>query len=412
MANIKFYIEKRKDKSTGNVVIKNVPILLSFTFDSKRMWIPTGEKIDANRWDEKKQKVKSSYPGCLEINNVLDSLAEKVLKIYRDAKVIDIEPTIGYIRSKLTDNKPVSNKSFFQLFQEFIDSYENRGTLGTIKKLNTNLTHLRNFSRIHRFTIEFAIIDDNFLNKYINYFINNLNHTNNTIAKNIKVLKWFLNWATQKGYNKNLAFKTFGFQEHENEIIVLTDEELMHLYKLPIQSTTLNNVRDVFCFCCLTGLRHSDVKNLKKTDIVNDVIHIQTIKTKSNVTIPLVPLAKNILLKYSDNPSNNCMPVMSNQKMNQYLKELGCFAKLKRLITTVKYQGTERIEKIQPLYEVLSTHQGRKTFISYMFRQGIRAEIIMQISNHKTHRSFAKYNKIDESLKKTAMSEAFGILTI
>lgn len=93
--------------------------------------------------------------------------------------------------------------------------------------------------------------------------------------------------------------------------------------------------------------------------------------------------------------------------MNDYLKEIAKLASLNRLVTKVRYRGSERIEKTFALHELLSTHMGRKTSISYMFRKGMDSELIRNISNHKSISSFQRYNKIDDDHKASAMTIAF-----
>jgi site-specific recombinase XerD len=93
--------------------------------------------------------------------------------------------------------------------------------------------------------------------------------------------------------------------------------------------------------------------------------------------------------------------------MNDYLKDIGKEAGLDRPISKVRYRGSERIEKVFPLYDLISTHMGRKTFVSYMFRKGVDSELIRSISGHKSISSFARYNKIDDDQKATAMTAAF-----
>jgi len=93
--------------------------------------------------------------------------------------------------------------------------------------------------------------------------------------------------------------------------------------------------------------------------------------------------------------------------MNDYLKDLGKLAKLNRPITKVRFRGSERIENVSPLHEVLTTHMGRKTFVSLMFKKGVDSELIRSISNHKSISSFARYNRIDDEHKAEAMKVAF-----
>jgi len=406
MANATPKLEKRKDKN-GDLIIKNVPIVIDFTFDGKRMWLSTGEHCDAIKWDEKNNRVKPSVTGSVEINLLIQSKCDEIQKVYREAVIANRQPTPSYIRNILNADKTSNKKTLFALYDEFIDGYKLKAAPATVKKLSTNRKHLFEFSQKTRISIDFDVIDNSFFNKYVEYFQVQKKHINSTISKNIKILKWFLDWATKLGYNKNLAYKAFQVRNQESEIIILTSDELFHLYNLKIEKDYLRQVRDVFCFCCFTSLRYSDAKNLNKTDIVDNFINITTIKTKSRVNIPLIPESIAILDRYKNIIGARALPVISNQKMNEYLKDIGKLAGLNRLISKVRYRGSQRIENTYPLHKLLSSHMGRKTFVSYMFKMGIDSELIRAISNHKSVSSFARYNKIDDDQKATAMTIAF-----
>lgn len=406
MANATPKLEKRKDKS-GELIIKNVPVLIDFTFDGKRMWISTGEHCDANKWDEKNNRVKPSVTGSMEMNLLIQTKCEEIQKVYREAIIANRQPTPSFIRNTLNADKIINKKSLFNLYDEFIDGYKLKATAATVKKLSTNRKHLWEFSQKAKISVDFDVIDNAFFNKYVEYFQVKKQHINSTISKNIKILKWFLDWATKLGYNKNLTYKSFQIRTQEAEIIILTPDELTHLYNLEIKQDYLRQVRDVFCFCCFTSLRYSDVKNLKRTDIIGNFINITSVKTKSRVNIPLIPESLHILNRYKNILGTRALPVISNQKMNDYLKEIGKEAGLDRSISKVRYRGSERIENVYPLYDLISTHMGRKTFVSYMFRKGVDSELIRSISGHKSISSFARYNKIDDDQKATAMTSAF-----
>ncbi len=408
MASIKFYIEKRKDKN-GVIITKNAPILLSFSFDNNRMWIPTGERIDAQRWDEDKQKVKSSAIGAAEINSVLQKKRDDVMSIYRNAIAVGTEPSIKYIREALNGNKITARKSVFQLYEEFIKSNANFSE-STVKKLNTNLQHLRNFAKKEG-TIEFKYIDDAFLNRFERYYINDLQHTNNTIHKNIANFKWFLKWASKNGYASEINLTISGnIRENENEIIALTTDELKAMMDLTLTDFYFSVARDAFLFGCFTGLRFSDIQKLRKEDIEGDIINVTVQKTKNYLKVPLSSQAKAILDKYKDTPITAAIPVYTGQKVNNNLKKIGVLAGLNRPVTKMKYRGSTLIKETTPLHEILHFHCSRRTFISYMFSQGVASEIIMKLSNHKTHRNFSKYNSIQEKQKSDALNMAFSTL--
>jgi len=400
-------LETRKDKNTGELIVKNVPILIDVTFDGMRTWVSTGERIDVSKWDAKNHRVKPSVTGSMEINMLIQTKCDEIQKIYREAKIANLQPTVSYIKNILNTDKIINKKSLFTLYDEFIDGYKLKASVATVKKLSTNRKHLWEFSQKAKISIDFDVIDNAFFNKYVEYFQVKKQHINSTISKNIKILKWFLEWATKLGYNKNLNFKSFQIRTQEAEIIILTPDELTHLYNLEIKQDYLRQVRDVFCFCCFTSLRYSDVKNLKRTDIIGGFINITSVKTKSRVNIPLIPESLVILNRYKNILGIRALPVISNQKMNDYLKDIGKEAGLDRPISKVRYRGSERIENVFPLYDLISTHMGRKTFVSYMFRKGVDSELIRSISGHKSISSFARYNKIDDDQKATAMTAAF-----
>ncbi|MDB5005695.1 MAG: hypothetical protein JWP45_88 [Mucilaginibacter sp.] len=408
MASIKFYIEKRKG-ADGLVATKNVPILLSFSFANNRMWVPTGERIDATKWDEDKQKVKSSANGAIEINNVLQKKRDDVMSIYRNAIAVGTEPSIKYIREALNGNKITARKSVFQLYEEFIKSNANFSE-STIKKLNTNLTHLRNFAKKEG-TIEFKYIDDAFISRFERYYIQDLQHTNNTIHKNIGNFKWFLKWASKNGYSTEINLSISGnIRQNENEIIALTTDELKAIMNLTLTDFYLSVARDAFLFGCFTGLRFSDIQKLRKEDVEADYINVTIQKTKNYLKVPLSPQAKEILDRYKDTPITAAIPVYTGQKVNNNLKKIGEQAKLNRLVTTMKYRGSVLLKQTCALHEILHFHCSRRTFISYMFSQGVPSEIIMKLSNHKTHRNFAKYNSIQDKQKSDALNMAFANL--
>jgi len=420
-SNVIFRLEKRKDKNTSNLITENVPIILDFTFDGKRLQLFTGCRIDQTKWDESAQKViknnlNKSGLSASEINDRLDKLKSTLTDIYKESKILKLNLTVQYFRDELRkrlDEKKIYEKSFFEFFDEFVssESKKNDWTSGTIKKFTTNINHLKNFEKEKRFKIEFAKIDDNFLVKYIDYLRDTLNHRNTTIAKSLKILKWFLNWATKKGYNTTLSYKDYSPDLkgtlRNNPIVILTWQELMLLYELKIYMSYLDQVRDVFCFCCFTGLRYSDVFNLKRSNIKGETIEFTSIKTDEFLIIDLNSYSQAILDKYKDfkMTDDKCLPVISNQKMNVYLKELGQFAKFNSLESVVYYKGAKRIEETYEKWQLMTTHMGRKTFVTNALFLNIPSEVIQQWTGHKDHKVFEKYYKIVDQQRRTEMNK-------
>ncbi|MEQ7800529.1 tyrosine-type recombinase/integrase [Pedobacter sp. ASV1-7] len=400
-------LEQRKDPATGQLKQLNIPILIDFSFGGTRLWLQTGENIDRKMWDEKNHRVKPNYLGSVEINAIVASKCDHINKIYRDMILAGKQPTVSSIRSALNRNDKRDKKTLMQHYEDFIDGYRIKGSLGTVKKLKTNLEHLKSFGKYAKISLDFDAIDNIFFNRYIEYFLIDKKHTNGTIARNVKVLKWFLNYCSKLGYNKKFDFKSFSYKHTEPKIIALKEDEILKICNFKTNNVCLAQVRDCFLFMCYTALRYGDAKELRKIDIDGDFINITSQKTKSEQRIPLIDAAKTLLKKYSENYGTKAMPFISNQKMNEYLKEIGKLAGLNRVVTKIKYRGNQPIENVYEFHEVLTCHVARRTFVSYMFFKNVDTELIRSITNHKSMAVFARYNQIDEQHKAREMKIAF-----
>ncbi|MEG1763319.1 MAG: site-specific integrase, partial [Bacteroidales bacterium] len=168
--------------------------------------------------------------------------------------------------------------------------------------------------------------------------------------------------------------------------------------------------RDVFCFCCFTSLRYSDAYNLKRGNIKGEVMEITTIKTADKLIIELNDYAKAILAKYKDVPFPNdkALPVVSNQKMNDYLKELGKLAGIDEVVQNTYYIGNKRIDESAPKYKLLGTHAGRRTFICNALALGIPADVVMKWTGHSDYKAMKPYIEIADSVK-AKMMDKFNI---
>ena len=169
--------------------------------------------------------------------------------------------------------------------------------------------------------------------------------------------------------------------------------------------SNLEKVKDVFCFCCFTSLRYSDVANLKRSNVFEDYILVTTIKTYDTLRIELNKYSKAILEKYKDEEYENnlALPVISNQKMNDGLKELGELCGINEPVSITYYKGSERIDEVYKKYELLTTHCGRRTFISNAIMLGIPPEVVMKWTGHEDYRTMKPYIAIADKEKKNAM---------
>lgn len=182
-------------------------------------------------------------------------------------------------------------------------------------------------------------------------------------------------------------------------------------YVIPENKKHLEKIRDVFLFQCFTGLRYSDVFNLRKSDVKEKHIEINSIKTSDNLTIDLNAHSREILLKYKDEDfvQNRALPVISNQKMNDYLKELAELVEIDEPITQTYYMGKKRIDEVLPKYSLLGTHCGRRTFICNALSLGIPPQVVMKWTGHSDYSAMKPYIDIADEIKATAM-EKFDLI--
>ena len=151
--------------------------------------------------------------------------------------------------------------------------------------------------------------------------------------------------------------------------------------------------------------------NLKKGDIKGDTIHITTIKTSDSLIIELNNHSRRLIEKYKNNKfeNNKIFPIITNQKMNEYLKELGELAEINEIIRETYYRGNKRFDIETPKYALLGTHAGRRTFICNALSLGIPPQVVMKWTGHSDYKAMKPYIDIADEIKINAM-EKFNLL--
>ena len=419
--NIIFSLESRK--KNGVPIVENVPIRMRVIFASQRIEFTTGYRIDAAKWDADKQRVK---PGCAnklkqsasEINTDLLRYYTEIQNIFKEFEVQGTMPTTAQVKEAFNNlhsekreeeqQKPLTFAPM-EVFGEFIKECgtQSSWSKATYEKFAAVKKHLERFDN----ELTFEALDEAWLTSYMDFLMDEEGLRNASTKKQIGYLKWFLRWCTKKGYCMNNAYNSFNpkLKIPQKKVICLTLKELDKLktYQIPQTKQYLERVRDVFLFCCFSGLRYSDVYNLKRSDIKQDHIEITTIKTADSLIIELNDHSKAILEKYKDVHFENdkALPVVSNQKMNNYLKELGELAEINDPIRETYYKGNERIDTTTPKYALLSTHAGRRTFICNALALGIPPQVVMKWTGHSDYKAMKPYIDIADETKANAMTK-------
>lgn len=436
MGTIRFVLRTDKPDKEGCSLVQ-----LIYQLSGQRKYFKTGEKLRSENWNPKiqqaiyldKKSAKKLLPGVVydllplskdveDINANLIAIKKEIIDIENRFKLNKVVYSAEMVVDSLKENRAPLTKKKEQtnLVFDFIDKYiqDNKasrepGSLCVYKSLKS---HLQSFEVSKRKKVTFDGIDYAFFLEFQNFLINSRSKRNPdglgnvTIAKQLSTLKTFLNYARVQGIKVSDKYKDFKIKKENLEVIALTNDEFETLYNLDLsKNKKLDQVRDVFCFSCATGFRYSDLAQLKREHIKTGEIRLTVTKTKQKLTVPLNPYSYSILEKYS--ALYRPLPVISNQKMNDYIKELCEKAGINDPIQIVRFRGARREEKTYPKYELIRVHTGRKTFATLSLEKGMSAEEVMKIGGWKSYASFARYINITEKRTKVVMSKAWGSIS-
>ena len=315
---------------------------------------------------------------------------------------------------------------FFKHFDEFIldGKINHKWALNTVKKWGTLRSHMTKFNK----DITLDDFDKETLDAYVRFGATEINMLDVSVRKELSLLRWYLGWCVEKGYTTNQVFSKYRarLKDTKKPVIFLEKDELLKLYEFKIpkngtevtlhnmegeeykkkvtEKASLDKVRDLFCFCCLTSLRYSDLAQLQRTNIKDGYIQLTTIKTDDTVNIPVNEMAQAILDKYAAFDFDGlALPVISNQKMNQYLKDICELCEFTSPVTVVQYIDGKRKDVCFPKWKLIATHAARRTFICTALAAGIAPQVIMKYTGHSDYKAMKPYIEVAERTKDDAM---------
>lgn len=402
-------------------ILRGSLLRLRVNWHGNRLYISTGYHVDADKWDGKRCNVNTFHgPNRIpasKVNKMIESFEARINNAFYSFEAQDIVPDYDQLKGLVSPEKAGATGDIYRAIDEFIVDGERNSywSHATGVKFRSKKHLLQKFNETARNPLVFGNINEKSLNEFVNWQTSHCisrkkeetNYRNSTILKNISFVKWFFRWARKQGYLSNKdSFEDYkpNIKTIDKTIVFLTWEELMMLYKYDFGANdTFSKVRDCFCFCCFTSLRYSDLKNLKKANIRNGSIHITTVKTTDTITIELNKFALAILDKYKDLDGDYALPVISSQKMNVYLKELGEQCGLDEPINYSYLVGGKRHDETKPKYELLTTHCARRTFICNALALGIPPNTVMEWTGHSNYASMQPYIAVANSVRKQSM---------
>ena len=423
MAEVKFYPEKRKS-ADGEIKTKNVPVFLNYSLNGKRLVYYTGLRIDIKYWDTTKMLINKSVTGSQLTNARIQSMRNLVETEQINSSKSQTVLTLEGIKAKLdilSGKKEVETETEkveiivtpLQAVKTWVIESKDREAYSSYKNNKTFEKHFEAYIQLTYRDLTFQEIDEVFYERFRSFLRNHLHHSINTEAKTTKLLGRFLRWCSRRNLIDRKAFENFKWvSESAPEVLTLNMDEVGLLEKVELTNPTLDRVRDIFLFQLYCGMRFADLQTLNKSDLKGDFISyfIQK-KTKGRVehTIGLSSKAKAILYKYKDLSGNRALPVITNQKSNDYLKVIGKMAGLNTIVKKKMIYGNKAIITETPKHELISTHMARRGFITIAISKNILESKIKAITGHeKNSRAFGRYYEVSTKDKKETMDEIFG----
>lgn len=345
----------------------------------KRKWF-------ASRWNQKSEKATGSKEDAKSLNFFLDSIKRKVedykIQLIIRNTPITAQKLIDFVLGKTEANTKVLEE--FQKHNDEIFALVSKGeySIGTYGRYVTARSHVEQFIKLKYKVddLEFRQLNYEFIQDY-DFFLRTVrNCQNNSTVKYISNFKKIIFRAIAKDIIASDPFKLFKNKKVAVKKSPLTSHELYTLENKIFDSERLNEIRDIFVFQCYTGLAYIDVKQLNKSDIRTGIDGKQWIisnrqKTGSSTTIPLLAKTIEILEKYKEHSlckkNNVLLPVKSNQKMNEYLKEIATLCGIK---------------------DNLTTHKARRTFGSTVtLNNGVPMNVVKEMLGHQSIKQTEEY---------------------
>lgn len=382
MMNVLFYIIKTRTLRNGEA-----PILLRVTIDGSYSDIRINRSAKTELWDAKLGMCRGKSREANELNEYIRSLHTRLYEIHRNMVLQDEYFSPDILLKKLF-NKEMT-KTVMVFFKEHNEDCRRRIGIdyaySTINRYDNCYKSLQTVieKEYGKSDITFTEFTNQLIRKYELYLKVDKGLSQNTLVRYMKVIKKISGLATTCGLLKADPFAGMKFKQPKTNPVFLTKEELDKIIQKEFDIPRMALVRDVFVFCCMTGLAFIDVRNLKKEHIVLDSdgtywIRKTREKTENMCDIPLLDIPLEIIRRYGDHKmcktKGILLPVMCNQKMNSYLKEIADFCGIDKEI---------------------STHSARHTFATTVtLANGVALTNVARMLGHTSTRMTEHYAKV------------------
>lgn len=411
MNHYNFYLRKNNSKTSPKS-----SILIRYYEDRKtRIQINTGIKISDRYWSTIKNTLKNSteIPNeVIEFENI-KNFADTIVSYYKTKNTLLTKEKfkLHFLKKDISE---FSDKEieFYNELDEYTIEKTNHVVNDVIKDYKSLKKHLTEFDEFRTERTTFNSIDYKFYKEWIDYLANHsvkrnkeIGLKNNTIGKQVKNLKAFLNDRIRAKKIPPINLKDFKVIQEETDHIYLNKLEIETIHKITCAKGSLEKkVKDFFLIGCLTGLRFSDISRIKPEYVKNGFLELRQKKTSNKVIVPLRNEVVTVLKEY-----NYFAPDVKIYDFNKVIKELGDKAGINEIIELEHKKGNTKQVTTFKKFKLISSHTCRRSFCTNAYLEGIDTHLIMQISGHKTEKAFKRYLKLSSYEAALKMKEAWGI---
>ncbi|MFV5703413.1 site-specific integrase [Flavobacterium sp. XS2P12] len=375
-------------KTTKANAAGQLPIYIRLTVDGQRFEFSSKKFIEKSKWSPELSKMKGSSEEARTLNNYLDLMKSKVFDIQMELIHKNEELSLENFKSRILGTHQ-RERMIIPIYQNHNDKIEeligNGYAYGTLERFKISLKHLQEFIQWKYSVSDISInkIDYAFVTEFEFYLRSVKKCNNNTAVKYVRNFRKIIKICLDNDWLDKNPCSRYEGKMKEVERDFLTEEELNRIYNKRFSTERLTLVKDIFIFSCYTGLAYVDVKGLKIDHIAIGIdgekwIFKNRQKTDTKSKIPVLPIAQEIILKYANHPKclneDSILPILTNQKMNAYLKEVGDLCDISKEITF---------------------HMARHTFAtSVTLTNGVPIETVSKMLGHKNIQTTQHYAKV------------------
>ena len=417
---IRFVLHRRTDTPRQYLQMRVTPR------GGKPVSFATGKALTAAEWDANIGMAKGRTPEAAEANTLINKWSRVVEDLFSHYDSLQIVPTAEQLRkdfARATNEdvhvdtytpQPTTQMSILASFTQFVIDKQGEWSAGTVSAFQS-FRHL-----LAGFKPDMALekVDEAFVEAFHRWLVDDRRQQGVTVHSNLTRFKGFLKWARKKKLYSGTADSDYcpkvkGAGEMTRQIVYLTRDELRRLEEYEFKEKQYQTAKDVFLFCCYTGLRTSDVLRLRRADCFDDHIVVTTQKTNHTLTIPLNDKARALLDKYAGCHANRrqktlgilspALPATDRKAMNRSIHTMMQMVGIDEPLRHTYYIGSVRHDEVVPKYELITTHTARHTFIVTAISLGISPVVIMQWTGHKKYEAMRPYIAIASDTSTQAM---------